>query len=145
MSIHRFEDLVAWQRARVQAREVYLVTGSDRFARDFGLASQIQRAAVSVMANIAEGFEKNRNTEFGRFLDIAKGSLAEVRSHLYIAHDVGYISDTDFERLVEINDNTGKVLSGFRRSLSTSPVPAGAPRRALAPTGHPAPGTGYSE
>ena len=85
MAVHRFEELIAWQRARVLAREVYEVTARDAFRKDFGLSGQIQRAAVSTMANIAEGFEKGRPTEFGRYLDIARGSLAEVRSHLYIA------------------------------------------------------------
>lgn len=97
------------------------------------------------MANIAEGFEKNRNMEFGRFLDIAKGSLAEVRSHLYIAHDVGYISDTDFGRLVEINGSTGKVLSGLRRSVSAGTAHGDGSRQSSASTGHRAPGTWRSE
>lgn len=86
------------------------------------------------MANIAEGFEKNRNPEFGRYLDIAKGSLAEVRSHLYIASDVGYIEPERLGQLLKLVDETGKVVSGLRRSLT--PRSPG--------TGHPAPGTGHS-
>lgn len=90
----------------------------------------MQRSAVSVMANNAEGFEKHRSTEFGRFLDIAKGSLAEVRSHLYIASDVGYLSAARLEELLKLVDETGKVLAGLRRSTANAPG-----------TGHQAPGT----
>ena len=68
------------------------------------------------MANIAEGFEKNRSTEFGRYLDIAKGSLAEVRSHLYIAFDVGYLTRPELDELFQVIDDTGKVLAGLRRA-----------------------------
>ena len=71
------------------------------------------------MANIAEGFEKNRSTEFGRYLDIAKGSLAEVRSHLYIAGDIGYLRADELTELLTLVDETGKVLAGLRRSLGT--------------------------
>lgn len=119
MPVYRFEDLVAWQRARVLAGRVYACTKVAPFSQDFGLASQIQRAAVSVMANIAEGFEKNRSTEFGRYLDIAKGSLAEVRSHLYIAGDIGYLGSDELTELLTLVDETGKVLAGLRRSLGT--------------------------
>jgi four helix bundle protein len=128
---YRFEDLVAWQRARELAGQNYRCTKDEPFRRDFGLSGQIQRAAVSVMANIAEGFEKNRNPEFGRYLDIARGSLAEVRSHLYIASDVGYIDSERLGQLLTLADDTGKVLAGLRRSLT----------RPQSPTGHRALGT----
>lgn len=123
MAVHRFEDLIAWQRARVLAREVYGITAREPFRKDFGLTGQIQRAAVSTMANIAEGFEKGRPAEFGRYLDIARGSLAEVRSHLYIALDVGYISDPDHSRLLTLVDDTGKVLAGLRQAQTRATVP----------------------
>ena len=118
MAVYRFEDLIAWQRARVLAGEVYRSTRTDPFARDFGLAGQIQRAAVSVMANIAEGFEKRNQREFGRYLDISKGSPAGVRSHIYIARDIGYLTDERVRELFTLVDDTGKVLAGFRRSLT---------------------------
>ncbi len=137
MAIHRFEDLVAWQRARVLAGRVYACTRVEPFSRDFGLCGQIQRAAVSVMANIAEGFEKQRPAEFGRFLDIAKGSLAEVRSHLYIASDVGYISPQASAELLELVDQTGRVIAGLRRSTQRTPSSG----HQSPGTGHPAPGT----
>lgn len=123
MAVHRFEDLIAWQRARVLAREVYGLTARDPFRRDFGLSSQVQRAAVSAMANIAEGFEKGRPTEFGRYLDIAKGSLAEVRSHLYIAADVGYVAESELTRLLHLIDETGKVIAGLRQAQKRAAVP----------------------
>jgi len=118
VAVYRFEDLIAWQRARALAVEVYRSTRTEPFARDFGLAGQIQRAAVSVMANIAEGFEKRNPREFGRYLDISKGSLAEVRSHTYIASDIGYLTGDRVDELFTFVDDTGKVIAGLRRSLT---------------------------
>jgi four helix bundle protein len=115
--VRRFEDLVAWQKARALAGDVYLATRSTGFARDFGLASQIQRSAVSVMANIAEGFERKRPGEFHQFLSIAKASCAEVRSHLYIALDVGYLDRPTFEQLLTAAEETGRVINGLRSSV----------------------------
>lgn len=117
VAVYRFEELVAWQRARELANRVYQATGQEPFRKDFGLSSQIQRSAVSVMANIAEGFEKNRMGEFGRYLDIAKGSLGELRSHLYIAGDLGYVSEAAQVELFRMVDDTGRVLAGLRASL----------------------------
>ena len=88
--IRKFEDILAWQEARKLVQEVYRVTREGAFARDFGLRDQIQRAAVSVMANIAEGFDCESHVEFARFLGIARRSAVEVQSLLYIAQDVGY-------------------------------------------------------
>ena len=88
--IVRFEDLTAWQKAKTLAREIYQITRQGDFAKDFGLSGQIQRAAVSAMSNIAEGFERGRQGEFRHFLSIAKASCAEVRFQLYLAFDVGY-------------------------------------------------------
>lgn len=87
--IERFEELIAWQKARELTKAVYRITKQGAFAKDFGLSSQIQRAAVSVMSNIAEGFERHRRTEFHQFLSTAKASCAEVRSQLYVAYDIG--------------------------------------------------------
>jgi four helix bundle protein len=98
--IEKFEDLIAWQKARELVGAVYVATRERDFARDFGLASQVQRSAVSIMANIAEGFERNGMIELRRFLDIARGSCAEVRSHLYVANDIGYLDDESFHRLM---------------------------------------------
>lgn len=116
MAVERFEDLVAWQRARLLTREIYRLMKEGLFTRDFGLTKQIQRAAVSVMANIAEGFDRNRPIEFARFLDIAKGSCAEVKSHLYVAHDVGYIERSQLSKLLDLTDETARVIAGLRRT-----------------------------
>src|SRR3954466_9705131 len=100
--ITRFEELIAWQKARVMTREIYRATESGKFARDFGLKDQIRRAAVSVMSNIAEGFERGGRPEFHQMLSIAKASCGEVRSQLYVAADVGYLDEPAFSNLLGI-------------------------------------------
>src|SRR6266511_2737933 len=92
----RFEDLVAWQKARALTASIYRATDSGNFARDFGLRDQVRRAAVSVMSNVAEGFERGKSAEFHQFLCIAKASCAEVRSQLYVALDVGHLNHQSF-------------------------------------------------
>ena len=87
--IEEFEDLIAWRKARELTREVYRVTRQGKLAKDYGLSRQIQRAAVSIMSNIAEGFERGNPREFHQFLSVAKASCAEVRSQLYVALDAG--------------------------------------------------------
>lgn len=86
----RFEDILAWQKARVLVSEIYKTSNDGKFARDFGLKDQIRRAAVSIMSNIAEGFARRTNKEFTRFLYISHGSVAEVQSLLYVALDQQY-------------------------------------------------------
>jgi four helix bundle protein len=117
-SVERFEELIAWQKARVLARDIYLATRAESFRKDFGLASQIQRSAVSVMANIAEGFERRRRTEFFRYLEIAKGSCAEVSSHLYVALDVGYLDSARFEGLLGQSNELQRILGGLKTSVA---------------------------
>lgn len=95
--IERFEDFIAWQKARKLTADIYRVTSEGNFARDFGLKDQIRRAAVSSMSNLAEGFERGRPTEFHQFLSIAKGPCAELRTQLYVALDVGYLRDPTFK------------------------------------------------
>src|SRR4051812_39976725 len=116
--ITRFEELIAWQKARVMTREIYRVTESGKFARDFGLKDQIRRAAVSVMSNIAEGFERGGRAEFHQMLSIAKASCGEVRSQLYVAVDVGYIDEANFGKLFAIAEEVGRVVGGLRVSVS---------------------------
>ena len=89
--VERFEDLIAWQKARKLTSRIYKTTNEGTFARDYSLKDQIRRAAVSTMSNIAEGFERGGAAEFHRFLVMAKGSCAELRNQLYIAFDVAYI------------------------------------------------------
>ena len=96
----RFEDILAWQKAaREVTKKVYEVTNVGPFAKDFGLRDQLQRAAVSIMANIAEGFGRRSNKEFANFLVISHGSAAEAQSHVYIALDPGYMRNEDFDQI----------------------------------------------
>ena len=115
--IERFEDFVAWQKSRVMAAEIYKITEQGKFAKDFGLRDQIRRAAVSVMSNIAEGFERGRSAGFHQFLSIAKASCAEVRSQLYVALDVGYLTREEFHELMTKAVELGRVVGGLRASV----------------------------
>src|SRR6476660_5697089 len=109
MKVERFEDLIAWQKARVLTKDIYAATRSVSFAGDYGLSNQIQRASVSIMSNIAEGFERKGTGEFHQFLCVAKASCAEVRSQLYVAFDVGYLPENEFHRLMEQAAEVGRI------------------------------------
>ena len=115
--IERFEDFIAWQKARKLTADIYRVTSEGSFARDFGLKDQIRRAAVSSMSNLAEGFERGRPSEFHQFLSIAKASCAELRAQLYVALDVGYISLSTFDRLMAQATEVGQIIGGLRLSV----------------------------
>ena len=119
-TIVRFEDLDAWRIARELTREVYRVSSSEKFARDFGLKDQIRKASVSIMSNIAEGFERDGNREFRNFLSIGKGSAGEVRSQLYVALDQGYISEAEFRFLYEQACESARVIAGLSNYLKRS-------------------------
>ena len=112
--IERFEDFIAWQKARKLTSEIYKVTNQGKFGSDFGLKDQIRRAAVSSMSNLAEGFERGRPTEFHQFLSVAKGSCAELRSQLYVALDAGYLDLPTFEALMAQATEVGQILGGLR-------------------------------
>ncbi len=118
--IEKFEDIEAWQKARELSKAIYAVTGYGDFARDFGLRDQIRRASVSVMSNIAEGFDRGGNRELIQFLYIAKGSAAEVQAQLYVALDIRYISQEQFKQLYDLAGDTSHLLGGFIRYLKTS-------------------------
>ncbi|HOJ32571.1 MAG TPA: four helix bundle protein [Candidatus Hydrogenedentes bacterium] len=115
--IERFEDLIAWQKARELTRAIYEATRQGSFAKDYGLSGQIQRAAVSIMSNIAEGFERGGCGEFHQFLSTAKASCAEVRSQLYVALDVGYLDQASFGRLMEQAEELARILGGLRAAV----------------------------
>ena len=115
--IRTFQDLIAWQKARTLTARIYRITAEGSFARDFGLKDQIRRAAVSVMSNIAEGFERGRPSEFHQFLSIAKGSCAELRSQLFVAFDAGYLKQIDFEDLLEAAVEVGRIVGGLRAGV----------------------------
>ena len=120
MVAKRFEELVIWQKSRDFAKMIYSLTRTLAFAKDYGLKDQIQRAAVSVSSNIAEGFERNGNVEFTNFLFIAKGSCGEVRSQLYIAYDLNYITQVQFEEAVSQSVELSKSIYSFIKSLKSS-------------------------
>ena len=115
--IDQFEDLIAWQKARNLTRAIYQVSQKGSFAKDFGLSGQIQRATVSIMSNIAEGFERGKRSEFHQFLSVAKASCAEVRSQLYVALDVGHLSRENFDRLLSLAQEVARVIGGLRASV----------------------------
>jgi four helix bundle protein len=115
--IERFEDLIAWQKARELTSSIYKVTRKSAFAKDFGLSGQIQRATISIMSNIAEGFERGRLREFHQFLSTAKASCAEVRAQLYASFDIGYLEKDDFDRLIAQAEEVARIIGGLRSSV----------------------------
>jgi four helix bundle protein len=115
--VARFEDLVAWQRARALTQSVYEVTRQGTLANDRGLAGQMQRAAVSTMSNIAEGFERSGLAEFHQFLSTAKASCAELRSQLYVAFDVGHLDQPTFERLLARGEEVARLTGSLRAAV----------------------------
>ena len=115
--VERFEDLIAWQKARHLAAEIYRISAQGDFSRDFGLRDQIRRAAVSTMSNIAEGFDRGSRSEFHQFLVIAKASCAEVRSQLYVAQDVGYIDQKIFDTVSSSASELSRIIGGLRAAV----------------------------
>jgi len=116
-TIERFEDVQAWQKARELVREIYRTCAEGRLSRDFGLRDQLCRAAVSSMSNVAEGFARHSDRDFAHFLDIARGSVMEVKSLLYVALDVGYIEKDEFEKLYKRADEAAAFVSKFTSYL----------------------------
>ena len=117
MRIERFEDIEAWQLARELTRKVYSLTKKSKFASDFGLKGQIQKAAGSSMHNIAEGFDAETNPEFIRFLRYAKRSCTEVQSELYVALDQQYIVNAEFQDVYDHAGRTRAAIRGFIKYL----------------------------
>ena len=121
-TLRKFEDIKAWQDAIALADAVYAATREPSFAKDFGLCDQMRRAAVSISSNIAEGFERETNVEFARFLAIAKGSAGELRSQLYVARNAGYIDTECFDSLYTLSTEIGRRLAHFMSYLKRSPT-----------------------
>ena len=113
MKINKFEDLNIWKLSLKITKEVYDLTAKKDFSRDFCLRDQLRRAIISVSSNIVEGFEKNNNNEFIRFLKIAKGSAGEARNQLYIALAVGYITKQEFDKVNEELQDLANQIGGF--------------------------------
>jgi len=122
-AITRFEEIQAWQTARQLTNLAYELTRQSAFARDFGLKDQIRRAAVSVMSNIAEGYESRTDTQFINYLGTARASAGEVRAQLYIALDQKYISSEQFQDAFELADKAARQTANFIKYLATNPRP----------------------
>ena len=116
-TITRFEDILGWQKARQVTTLIHEITGQGVFSKDFGLRDQVRRSSVSIMANIAEGFGRKSDKEFANFLNYAHGSIAETQSHLYIALDLNYLSQVQFDSLYGTLDETSRILMGFSKNL----------------------------
>ena len=119
-TIDNFEDLEVWKLARQLTGKVYALARKDAFAKDFGFRDQICRSAVSIVSNIAEGFERRSNNQFMHFLDIANGSAGEVRAQLYIALDFGYITQTEFQDVSDGVVSVGKMLTSLAQYLRSN-------------------------
>ena len=113
----RFEELEVWIKAKELSVSIYEITNDGEFKKDFGLRDQIRRASVSVVSNIAEGFERNGNKEFSQFLSLAKGSAGEIRAQLYIASELCYLNEKDFNLLIGKVTEVSKMLSGLMTYL----------------------------
>jgi four helix bundle protein len=128
--IEKFEDMLSWQKTRELTRHVYALSKKGDFAKDFELRGQMRSASVSIMSNIAEGFERGGDKEFLQFLSTAKGSCGEVRSQLYVALDQSYILQSEFNGLYTGTVEVGRLVSGFMGYLQQSTMRGNKFRRA---------------
>lgn len=119
-TFRKIEDIQAWQKARQVTRIIYELTANGNFAKDFGLRNQIQRASVSIMANIAEGFGRRSDKEFANFLNMAHGSISETQSHLYVALDLSYIDHQSFTKLYELLNEVSRMTLVLAQHLRGS-------------------------
>ena len=120
-AIKRFEEIEAWQTARDLTKTIYAVTEQGKFARDFDLRDQIRCASVSVMSNIAEGFESQTQQQFIRYLSIAKASAGEVRSQLYVSRDLNYLTEEQFTSLFQMAEKASRQIANFISYLESHP------------------------
>ena len=120
MRIERFEDIVAWQKARKLVKAIYELTSTDPLLHDFRLRDQLRSAAISIPANIAEGFERSRLREFHQFLSVAKASCAELRTYLYIVSDIGY---AETQKPLAAAEEVARIIGGLRSSVAAQLKP----------------------
>lgn len=113
----RFEEIQAWQKAREITKKIYSMSNKDNFAKDFSLRDQMKRASVSIMANIAEGHGRRTTAEFANFLNIARGSAIELQSHLYVALDLNYINQNEFNETYEMLDEVSRMTLSLAQYL----------------------------
>ncbi|MFY9620203.1 MAG: four helix bundle protein [Pyrinomonadaceae bacterium] len=121
-SIQKFEDIEAWKLARALANRIYDVTSKSDFSRDYGLRDQIRRASISIVSNIAEGFERDGDREFLQFLFVAKGSCGEVRAQLYLAYDRKYLTEDEFGELTQKTLQLSRMIAGLTKYLRQSQI-----------------------
>ena len=119
-TLQKFEDLLAWQKARVMVNQIYVITRKQEFSKDNELLKQIRRAAISILSNISEGFERNGNKEFAHFLSITTGSIGEVKAQLYIAFDQNYIQEEELNNLLNDCNEIGKMVNKLIQYLNTT-------------------------
>ena len=124
-TITRFEDIEAWKTAREWTRMIYALTEQSQFVKDFGLKNQIQRASVSVMSNIAEGFESRTQAQFLEYLGRSKASAGEVRCQLYIALDLKYLTQEQFQQVFNLADKSSRQIARFMSYLEEHPQSRG--------------------
>jgi four helix bundle protein len=120
-TIKRFEEIEAWQTARELTKLIYSLTDEGRFSRDFGLKDQIRRACVSVMSNVSEGFESQTQSQFLRYLGLAKASAGEVRSQLYVSRDLEYITEEQFAKAFAMAEKASRQIARFIAYLESHP------------------------
>lgn len=113
-----FEEINSWQKSRIFNKRIYQITENQNFKKDFDFVRQIRCASISISSNIAEGFERNTDKEFIYFLYVAKASAGEVRSQIYLAFDLQYITKLEFEELLESVTEISRLVSGFIKYLS---------------------------
>lgn len=121
-SIQKFEDIEAWKLARALANRIYDVTSKSDFSRDYGLRDQIRRASISIVSNIAEGFERDGDREFLQFLFVAKGSCGEVRAQLHLAYDRKYLTEDEFGELTQKTLQLSRMIAGLTKYLRQSQI-----------------------
>ena len=118
MSITKFQEIEAWKKARELARLIYAITNQSVFSKDYALKDQMRRAVVSIMSNIAEGFERGGTIEFRRFLNIAKGSTGEIQSQSYITLDADFIDQKQFDSIFQMSMDVGNLIGRFIKYLN---------------------------
>lgn len=116
----KFEEIQAWQKARTLTKDIYLLSGSDEFGKDFDLRRQIRRSSMSIMANIAEGQGRRTDKDFANFLNMALGSVAETKSQMYLALDLRYVNESEFNGVYGRLDELGRMIFGLNAHLRTS-------------------------
>ena len=118
-TVKTFEGLEVWQHSRKLVKEVYRASAQGQFSKDFGLRDQLRRASISILSNIAEGFERAGNKEFSHFLYMAKGSAGELRAQLYVAFDLAYITADEFRNLANSSETIARQLSALIKYLQS--------------------------